>query len=205
MGWSRPVIRGCLSLAAIAVVALLVFPLSSPPGVLAGVTGSPHDFSSTGPSTKSSTISPSGSCTACHIPHRSKPITLNNTERIQMWPRDLDLNNNGYKARLSVDGVRSTKGINYVPGRTIGCYDCHDPGNVYPHPSNIVGPGESRVSIHHYIAPTLQTARPPATERTCLAEYLGYVAINATACPDDPFFRRSLHHACFSVIDAIAS
>ena len=87
--------------------------------VEAGVTGSPHDFSATGPYSR--TLGKGGACSPCHIPHNAQDNVL--------WPRSLG----GYRNRLfnwdgnpaseknflqdSTDAFRAT---------TLQCYDCHD-------------------------------------------------------------------------------
>ncbi len=79
----------------------------------ASVTGSPHDFSASGPYTQSTAVAPSGSCSACHVPHGADISTL--------WSRNLS----GYRSLLEVNGG-GTYQINYVHSPTIPCYDCHD-------------------------------------------------------------------------------
>lgn len=86
-------------------------------GGFAGVVNSPHDFSlSTGLSTRSSAIGPGGVCSPCHIPHNA----LDNV----LWARNLSGANN-YRTLLTLDGT-PTGELNYVPGNTMQCYDCHD-------------------------------------------------------------------------------
>ncbi len=106
--------RVFLAAGALLVASLLVFAAS---GGYAGVVNSPHDFSlSTGLSTKSSTIAPSGVCSSCHIPHGAQDNVL--------WVRSLTGINN-YSTLLTLDGTPSGE-LNYRPGYTLQCYDCHD-------------------------------------------------------------------------------
>lgn len=82
----------------------------------AAITGSPHDFSETGPYDTAATrtnIAVAGPCSSCHIPHFADPYSL--------WARDLS----GYRTNLQNDGVPSTV-PNYILPPTIPCYDCHD-------------------------------------------------------------------------------
>jgi predicted CxxxxCH...CXXCH cytochrome family protein len=113
--------RVCLAAGAFLIATLAVFVAS---GGYAGVVNSPHDFSlSTGLSTKSSTVAPGGVCSACHIPHGS----LDNV----LWARSLTGINN-YSTLLTLDGNPSGE-LNYRPGYTLQCYDCHDyhfPGGI---------------------------------------------------------------------------
>ena len=103
-------------LAAGAVLATALF-LSASPELYAGVVNSPHDFSlTTGLSTKSSAVAPGGVCSACHIPHSA----LDNV----LWARSLSGASN-YSTLLTLDG-NATGELNYRPGKTIQCYDCHD-------------------------------------------------------------------------------
>ena len=92
------------------VVGVFLFSADSLP---AGVAGSPHDFSSSGPYTQSTAIAPSGTCSACHIPHGADSYAL--------WARDLG----SYRTRLIMDASTPTE-PNYVLSPTIQCYDCHD-------------------------------------------------------------------------------
>ncbi|GAB4236562.1 MAG: hypothetical protein OHK0028_13480 [Deltaproteobacteria bacterium] len=106
--------RGASRLALLAVFTVLVgVSLFSAATLLAGVAGSPHDFSANGPYTQSTAIAPSGACSACHIPHGADISTL--------WARDLS----SYRSLLEVNGG-GTYQINYVHSPTIQCYDCHD-------------------------------------------------------------------------------
>ncbi|MHB8783296.1 MAG: CxxxxCH/CxxCH domain c-type cytochrome [Desulfobacteria bacterium] len=95
----------------------------------AGMTGSPHDFSAgSGPYTQSTTIAPSGTCSACHVPHGADISTL--------WSRNLT----DYRTLLIANGT-GTYQINYVHAPTIQCYDCHDnhtTGNIDDSPASSV-------------------------------------------------------------------
>ena len=73
------------------------------------VSGGLHDFSSI------SSVAPSGSCSACHIPHGAN--TLYGT----LWARDLS----GYATVLTMNGSTTGK-PNYILAPTLSCYDCHD-------------------------------------------------------------------------------
>lgn len=80
----------------------------------AGVVRSPHDFSATGPHTRSTSLGPSGVCSACHIPHASQDNVL--------WPRSLS----DYRSKLFQRDGQPTTETNFLLPPTIQCYDCHD-------------------------------------------------------------------------------
>lgn len=99
-----------------ALAACGVFPCVLPVNSFAVITGSPHDFSDTGPYDTPATranIAVSGTCSSCHIPHGADVFSL--------WVRDLS----GYRSNLVNDGNPSSE-PNYVLSPTIACYDCHD-------------------------------------------------------------------------------
>jgi predicted CxxxxCH...CXXCH cytochrome family protein len=103
----------CVALLAVFAAIGAVFLFSAAP-LPAGVTGSPHDFSTgTGPYTQSASIAPSGNCSACHIPHGADSYGI--------WARDLT----AYRTKLGMNGSISSE-PNYVHAPTIQCYDCHD-------------------------------------------------------------------------------
>jgi predicted CxxxxCH...CXXCH cytochrome family protein len=84
--------------------------------LLAGVTGSPHDFSKSNPLYNLAPVSPAGSCSICHIPHNALYGAL--------WPRDLL---STYDNQLLMNGgTGSTDKPNYKRPVTVQCYDCHD-------------------------------------------------------------------------------
>ena len=92
--------------------------LFSAASLLAGVTGSPHDFSKSSLITKYSTapIAPAGPCSICHIPH--------NAQYGALWPRDLL---STYDNALGMNGgTGGTDKPNYKRPVTVQCYDCHD-------------------------------------------------------------------------------
>lgn len=93
----------------------------------AGIVGSPHDFSQTGPYSQSpANIAPSGPCSPCHIPHGGDVYAI--------WSRNLS----SYRSLLDVNGGGLYQ-INYVHAPTIQCYDCHDNhtgGNIDDSPVN---------------------------------------------------------------------
>ena len=85
----------------------------------AGVVNSPHDFSATGPYSR--TLGKGGACSSCHIPHNA----LDNV----LWPRSLS----GYRNRLYAwDGNPSSEknflqeSTDIFRATTLQCYDCHD-------------------------------------------------------------------------------
>ncbi|MDD5762299.1 MAG: CxxxxCH/CxxCH domain-containing protein, partial [bacterium] len=84
--------------------------------LLAGVTGSPHDFSKSNPLYNLAPIAPAGSCSICHIPHNALYGAL--------WPRDLLSTYDN--ALLMNGGTGSTDKPNYKRPVTVQCYDCHD-------------------------------------------------------------------------------
>lgn len=102
----------CITLPAVftVIAGVLLFAVASS---LAGVVGSPHDFSAGGPYTQSTTIAPSGVCSACHIPHGADSYGI--------WARDLT----PYRTKLGMNGSISSE-PDYVHAPTIQCYDCHD-------------------------------------------------------------------------------
>ncbi|MBI5419427.1 MAG: hypothetical protein HZA60_05005, partial [Deltaproteobacteria bacterium] len=81
---------------------------------LAGVVGGPHDFSSTGPHTQSGLLTPSGSCSACHIPHYAVDNVL--------WPRALA----DYLTKLDSRNGSPRPEQNFLLPPSVQCYDCHD-------------------------------------------------------------------------------
>jgi hypothetical protein len=89
------------------VLAAAVEGLLCPPHASAAFSGSPHDFSSTGPAPND--LARSGSCAACHAPHDGDPL--------RAWSRPLVEENAFYNQNSDP---------NYRPGSTILCYDCHD-------------------------------------------------------------------------------
>ncbi len=98
----------------LACIALIAAGVVAPAVLWGGIIGSPHDFSeTTGPFTKSRAIAPSGSCSACHLPHWGDSYSI--------WARNLE----PYRSNLISDG-NPTSIPNYVPFPTIQCYDCHD-------------------------------------------------------------------------------
>ncbi|MBI5418657.1 MAG: CxxxxCH/CxxCH domain-containing protein [Deltaproteobacteria bacterium] len=124
---------GSVLFAAIAVAAFLLHPA----GGRAGVLGSPHDFSTAGPWTQSTSVAPGGACSPCHIPHKALDDTL--------WARDLS----GYRSKLTLaNGRSSLTGRNYLLPPTLRCYDCHDYHNSidFENPST---PALSLFSTNH--------------------------------------------------------
>ncbi len=85
-------------------------------GARAGVVGSPHDFSVTGPHKTADTMSyvaPDGACSGCHISHRAADSDL--------WARSLTQLKRPY--HLMMDNLAAH---DYVLPPAIQCYDCHD-------------------------------------------------------------------------------
>lgn len=69
---------------------------------VAGVTGSPHDFTDRN-------FVPGGACSACHLPHYALDTWV-------LWSRDLS---------QEIEYFDQASDPNYVPGSTLLCYDCH--------------------------------------------------------------------------------
>ena len=111
----RPWRRFAFAAALPVAVGVLLFATTS---LLAGVTGSPHDFSKSSLLTKYTTapIGPAGPCSICHIPHNALYGAL--------WPRDLL---STYDNALGMNGgTGSTDKPNYKRPVTVQCFDCHD-------------------------------------------------------------------------------
>jgi predicted CxxxxCH...CXXCH cytochrome family protein len=97
------------------IAGVLLFAAGSP---LAGVLGSPHDFSKTSLITtyKNTPIATAGVCSICHIPHDALYGAL--------WPRDLL---STYDNALGMNGgTGSTDKPSYKRSVTVQCFDCHD-------------------------------------------------------------------------------
>ncbi|NIS77811.1 MAG: hypothetical protein GTO00_09395, partial [Deltaproteobacteria bacterium] len=92
-------------------VAVLIFLFAA--SSEAGIVGSPHDFSASGPMTQSINIAPSGPCSGCHDTHGA-------LDGYVLWSRDLS----DEISTLDTDG--SGGNPNYVQTPTVQCYDCHD-------------------------------------------------------------------------------
>jgi len=89
----------------------------------AGIVGSPHDYSPTGPWTQAPALAPSGTCSACHRPHGAQALYL--------WVRNLSgYSNPSGTGKLDIrDGVPSSE-PNFLAEVTVQCYDCHDYHNT---------------------------------------------------------------------------
>ncbi len=120
--------------AVLAVLAAAALPLI-PAGSRAGVTGSPHDFSVTGPYATTATksgLAPSGSCSGCHAVH--------NAAEGLIWPRYLTQLRSPY--HLTMD---NSAAHDYVLPPAVQCYDCHDGDKISEetHPLPYVDPSIS--------------------------------------------------------------
>lgn len=87
---------------------LAVFVLLGAEAALAGLVGSRHDFSATGPFPN--TIPRRGACSTCHLPH-------NGQAGYNLWTRSLAAERTLYSQATNP---------NYTPGSTLECFDCHD-------------------------------------------------------------------------------
>ena len=97
--------RGAALLCCLAVLFL------APGSARAGLSGSLHDFRS-GP-WANALGTKWGACGSCHIPHFADPYKI--------WTRSLS------QERYIFDQTKP-KLVEYIPGSTIACYDCHDDG-----------------------------------------------------------------------------
>ena len=103
----------CVTLLAVFTVIAAVS-LFAPDPLPAEVTGTPHDFFSSGQPSRNTNIAPAGVCTACHTPHGADG-------NAPLWSRSLSL----YVSRLTMNGD-PTGEPNYTVSPTLACYDCHD-------------------------------------------------------------------------------